>query len=71
MRLTYKVNGRTVSESLPDADALRAARRQIAEFRKFQRLSRELLEINVKICQLLSQRQRVATKPARPASHMY
>jgi hypothetical protein len=49
-RLTYKVQGKTVSESFPRPTARRQAERQIAEFRKFQQLSRAFLEVNEKIC---------------------
>ncbi|MGO9255752.1 MAG: DUF6788 family protein [Bryobacteraceae bacterium] len=34
LRLTYKVNGKSVTESLPDQAAIRKAEREIAEFRK-------------------------------------
>src|SRR6202165_2190891 len=37
-RLTYKVTGKTVTESLPDPAAIRKAEREIAEFRKLQSL---------------------------------
>lgn len=49
-RLTYKRKGKTVTETFPTALAQRKAQREIAEFRKFQQLSRALLEINEKIC---------------------
>ena len=49
-RLTYKVQGRTVSETFPSPSARHQAERQIAEFRKFQQLSRAFLEVNEKIC---------------------
>ena len=51
-RLTYKRNGKTVTETFPTAVAQRKAQREIAEFRKFQQLSRALLEVNEKICHL-------------------
>lgn len=51
-RLTYKVDGKTVTESLPDHSAMRKAEREIAEFRKLQDLHREFVEVNAKICQL-------------------
>ena len=41
-RLTYKVEGQTVSESLPTPAAIRKAEQEVAEFRKFQKLSQEL-----------------------------
>jgi len=51
-RLTYKVDGKTISESLPTSAALRKAEREVAEFRKFQELSREFVETNTAICRL-------------------
>jgi hypothetical protein len=52
LRLTYKVDGKTVSESLPTPAAIRKAEREVAEFRKFQQLTREFVETNAEICQL-------------------
>ncbi len=39
-RLTYKADGKTISESLPTPAAIRKAEREVAEFRRFQELSR-------------------------------
>ena len=52
LRLTYKVDAKTVSESLPTAAAIHKAEREVAEFRKFQQLSREFVETNAEICRL-------------------
>ena len=52
LRLTYKVGGRTVSQSLSDTATARKAEEEVAEFRKFQQLSRKFVEINVRICRL-------------------
>jgi hypothetical protein len=52
LRLTYKVDAKTVSESLPTPAAIRKAEREVAEFRKFQQLSREFVETNSEICRL-------------------
>ena len=52
LRLTYKLNGRTYSEGLPTMPAKRKAQREIAEFRNFQKLCRELIDVNAKICRL-------------------
>ena len=49
-RLTYKVQGRTVTESLPSAASQKKAEREIAEFRRFEQLVREFIKINSKIC---------------------
>jgi hypothetical protein len=52
LRLTYKVQGKTISEALPTPASVRKAEREIAEFRKFQELSRSFLDINESICRL-------------------
>ena len=52
LRLTYKVQGKTISEALPTPVSVRKAEREIAEFRKFQEWSRSFLEVNEKICRL-------------------
>jgi len=52
LRLTYKVEGKTATESLPDQAAMRKAEREIVEFRKLQVLHREFVEVNAQICQL-------------------
>src|ERR1035441_6694899 len=49
LRLTFKINGKTVTESLPDQPATRKAEREIAEFRKLQDLHKELIEVNAQI----------------------
>ena len=52
MRLTYKVHGKTVTEALPTPAAVRKAEQEIAEFRRFQQLGHELVEVNEQICRL-------------------
>ena len=52
MRLTYKVHGKTVTEALPSPAAVRKAEQEIAEFRRFQELGHELVEVNEQICRL-------------------
>lgn len=59
LRLTYKVEGCTVTESLSDRAELQKVQREIAEFRKFQQLVREFIEVNAKICRL----REVGTQP--------
>ena len=51
-RLTYKVAGKTVTQSLPNPAAMRKAEREIAEFRNLQGLHKEFVEVNAQICQL-------------------
>jgi hypothetical protein len=49
-RLTRKVNGKTVSETFASPAALRKAQHEVEAFHRFQELSRDLLEVNEKIC---------------------
>src|SRR6266849_4090299 len=51
-RLTYKVDGKTISEALPTPAAIQKAEREVEEFRKFQQLTREFLGTNTEICRL-------------------
>jgi hypothetical protein len=57
-RLTYKVKGKSISESLPTPAAIHKADREVAEFRKFQQLSREFVQTNTAICR---------SRPVEPA----
>ena len=50
LRLTYKFQGKTVTESFPSPAAQRKAEREIAGFRTYKELSRTLIETNEKIC---------------------
>ena len=49
-RLTRKVDGKTISETFASPAQLRKAQREVEAFHHFRELSRELLEINEKIC---------------------
>src|SRR3989442_10138101 len=50
IRLTRKVEGRTVAESFPSPAAWRKAQSEIDEHHRFQKLSTELIAVNEKIC---------------------
>ncbi len=50
-RLTRKVNGKTVSETFSTAVELRKAQQEVEAFHRFRDLSRQLLEVNERICQ--------------------
>ena len=50
IRLTRKVNGKTVSESFSSAAELRKVQREVEAFHRFRQLSQELLEANERIC---------------------
>lgn len=49
-RLTRKLHGKTVTETFSTPAALRKAQSEIAAYRRFRELSRDLLDINEKIC---------------------
>ena len=51
-QLTQKIHGKTVTQNLPSQAAVRKAENEIAEFRKFQTLTGELVDVNRKICRL-------------------
>src|SRR5713101_1969996 len=51
-RLTRRVAGKTVTETFPSPAALRKAQQEVAEFRRFQKLSEQLVAINQSICEL-------------------
>ncbi len=52
LRLTYKVDGRTISQALPTHGLVRKARREIAQFRRFQQLARLFVQVSERICRL-------------------
>jgi hypothetical protein len=51
-RLTRRVAGKTVTETFPNPAALRKAQQEVGEFRRLQKLSEDLVDINEKICAL-------------------
>jgi hypothetical protein len=51
-QLTQKIDGKTVTQSLPSSAAIRKAEGEIAEYRKFQTLTDDLVDVNRKICRL-------------------
>jgi len=51
-RLTRKVAGKTVTETLPSPATLAKAQREVAEFHRFRQLGGQLLDVNEQICEL-------------------
>ena len=49
-RITYKADGKTRTESLYEEAAIKKAEREIDEFRRFQQLSREFVDLSTRIC---------------------
>ena len=52
LRITHKRRGKTITEALPTGAAVRKAKQEIAEFRRFQQLSAELVEVSEQVCRL-------------------
>jgi len=50
-RLTYKSDGKTVTESFASPAAQRKAEAEIASFRQYQELSLSFVDVNEQICQ--------------------
>jgi hypothetical protein len=51
-RLTYKAKGKTFTEVLPDQETRRKAEREVAEYRKFQKLVADLVNVSATICRI-------------------
>lgn len=74
-RLTYKVQGKTVTESLPTPAAQKKVEREIGEFRRFEQLIGDFIAVNAKICrarptehQPVSQEKKRPRRPAKKRS---
>jgi len=50
LRLTYKLHGKTFTESFASPAAQRKAEREIAAFRRYRELNRAFVAVNEKIC---------------------
>jgi len=74
MRLTFKSGGKTVTEALSTPAAVRKAEQEITEFRTYQRLGHELVEVSEQICRLrpveasLSPEEKKRPKPSNRKS---
>ena len=69
-QLTQKIDGKTVTQSLPSPAAVRKAQSEIAEYRKFVELTDDLLDVNRRICRLrpVEQSQQAAQEKKRAKS---
>jgi hypothetical protein len=52
LRLTYKWRGKTFTEALPTPAAVRKTEQEIAEFRNYQQLSRDLVDVSEQVCRV-------------------
>ncbi len=48
--MTYKANGKTVTESFPTPAGQHKVEREIETFRRYRQLERSFVEVNEKIC---------------------
>ena len=66
-QLTQKVDGHTVTQSLPSPAAVLKAQNEIDEYRKFLSLTDDLVDVNRKICRLrpVEQAQQTAQEKKR------
>jgi DNA-binding HxlR family transcriptional regulator len=46
------VNGKTVAQRIPSGPAVERSKQQVAEYKRFRELARELIEISDQICDL-------------------
>ena len=73
-RLTYKVNGKTVTESFATPVEQRKAEREIEAFRRYRQLERSFVEVNDKICRTrpvegtLTSQEKKRPKRSKPRS---
>ena len=74
-RLTRKVEGKTVTETLSSPATLAKAQREVAEFHRFRELGGQLLDVNEQICELrpveenpLSAQEKKRRKPSARGS---
>ena len=51
-RLTYKVDGKTITESFATPAAQRKAEHEIETFRRYRQLERSFVEVNEKLCRV-------------------
>src|SRR5437870_3741867 len=50
--LTRTVDGKTVAQRIPSGPAVQQSKQQVAEYKRFRELARELIEISDQICDL-------------------
>jgi hypothetical protein len=54
LRLTRRVEGKTVTETFDSPAALRKAQQEVTEFHRFQKLCGEIVEVSERVCALRS-----------------
>ena len=69
-RLTVKVNGKTVTESISNPALLRKAQKEVNEYHHFRDLSQSLVEVNEKICRLRPSEELSEVTPKKKRSRI-
>jgi hypothetical protein len=64
--LTRAVDGKTVTQVIPGGPAVARTQAQLAEYRRFRRLSRELIEVSAQLCDAQLRAPAAATPEATP-----
>jgi len=62
--LTRKVDGKTVTKIIP-APAVPQTREQIAEYRRFRKITRELVEVSEQLCDVQLETPKAASQEAK------
>jgi hypothetical protein len=62
--LTRAVDGKTVTQVIPGGPAVARTQAQLAEYRRFRHLTRELIEVSAKLCDAQLRAAAVATPAA-------
>ena len=64
--LTHRAGGKTITQVIPQGPAVERTKAQLAEYRRFRQLVRELIAVNEQICSAkLRQAQTVSTTQAK------
>jgi len=62
--LTKDINGKTVTKIIPKGPAVEWTKEQISEFKRYRMLSRELVEVNERICDARLETQKAGAAEA-------
>jgi hypothetical protein len=66
LRLTYKVGGKTITESFSTPAAQRKAEREVAEFSRYRELSRALIDVSAQICRARPVEETLSSEEKKP-----
>ena len=69
--LTHRIGGKTITQVIPQGPAVERTRAQLAEYRRFRHLVRELIAVSEQICstQLREEQTVSATKAKKKPLH--